>query len=172
MKSTGLFVWFAAIAVRMLVASTTYSAEKNLGEVLRESGCDRIVGTWVDETTKGKSVTSIYKWRFENRVIEVASEFDAAKTVALMGQNAQTGDVFHLGADNRGGSSIGSWTFEDGEATLELAFVTGDGLEGGAMIRHRLKDENTMIVTIDAGESVTFTMIRTEPQDQEEAKGQ
>jgi hypothetical protein len=78
-----------------------------------------------------------------------------------MGRNAQTGEVFHLGADNQGGSSLGKWTFKDGVASLEVVFVAGDGQEGGLMIEYRLKDDNTMVVNMGA---VTFTLIRAKTQ--------
>jgi hypothetical protein len=148
----------------MSAAAVSYSAESNLGEILRQSRCDGIVGTWVDEETNGKAVTTNYKWRFKDRVLEIATELKELKTVAWMGRNSQTGDVFHLGADNQGGSSIGNWRFADGEATLEVAFVTGEGQEAGMIIRHRLKDENTMVVGIEAEETITFTMVRTKKQ--------
>jgi hypothetical protein len=172
MKLTGLLIWLAAVSVSMIAAGSSYSAEKNLGEILRESQCDRIIGTWADEETNGKSVKISHIWRFEDRVLEVASELKDLKTVALMGRNAQTGEVFHLGADNKGGSSIGNWRFENDEATLEVSFVTGEGQEGGVIIRYRLKDENTMIVSIEAEELVTFTMIRTKKREPEKASSQ
>jgi len=168
MKSTVLLIWLTAVPVSMSAGGLSYAAEKNLGEILSESRCDWIVGTWVDEETNGKSVTTSYKWRFEGRVLDVASDLKNLKTVALMGRSAQTGDVFHLGADNQGGSSIGTLRFAGGEATLEVAFVTGEGQEGGVIIRQRLKDENTMIVTIEAEETDTFTMVRTKTQKPEE----
>ena len=160
MKSTGLSIWLAAVSVSLSAAGLSSSAEKNLGEILRESRFDRICGTWVDTETKGESVTTSFRWRFEDRVLEVTSELRELKTVALVGQNAQTGEVFHLGADNQGGSSIGNWRFEKGQATLEVAFVTGEGREGGVIIQYRLKDENTMIVSIEAEKLVTITLVR------------
>lgn len=75
--------------------------------MLRESGWDWILGTWVDEDTNGDSVKITYAWRFEDRVVEVTSKTGKLETVGLVGVNAKTGEVHHLGADNQGGGCLG-----------------------------------------------------------------
>ena len=90
---------------------------RKMGEVLRESKLDRLVGTWVDEGTKGVAFKATFAWKIKDRVIEITTKEGSKESVALMGVNAKNGEVFHLGADSDGGSSLGKWTVnEDGSA--------------------------------------------------------
>ena len=72
------------------------------------------------------------------------------QSVALIGRNAKDGTVFHAGADDKGSSVLGKWTFKNDDAVLELGFVTGEGVEGVMKIRYVKKDENTLTVSLRA----------------------
>ena len=160
MNSAKIRTCVAAFAAMLTILGASSAAAENLGEMLRESGWDRILGTWVDQDTNGDTVKITYAWKFKDRVVEVNSKAGDLETVGLIGVNAKTGEVHHLGADNQGGGSIGKWSLEDGDAVLELAFVTGEGKEGGMKIRQDLKDDNTLVLTVEAPEPITLTLIR------------
>ncbi len=160
MKKTRMIIYCTVLMAMLTIGSTLCEADENLGNVLSESGWDRIIGTWVDAETKGTKSKTTYAWKFKNRVIEVMSQDGKRETVSLIGRNPKTGEVFNISADSQGGSSLGKWTLEEGEAILDLLFITGEGEEGALRIRFKLEDDNTMIVTVDLPEPITLKMIR------------
>ena len=168
MRSTITTTCCVVLAAVFTLGSTPAFAYDNLGNVLRESGWDRIIGTWVDATTRGAKSRSTYSWRFKNQVIETTSQEGRKKSLSLMGHKPKKGEVFHVSVDDQGGSSIGRWTFEQDEATLELLYTTGTGDEGALQIRLRFEDDDTMIVIVDLPEPIVIRMIRGEPVEKDE----
>ena len=162
MRSTIATTCCAMLAAVLTLGSTSAFASDNLGNVLRESGWDRIIGTWVDAKTRGAKSRSTYSWRFKNQVIETTSQDGHKKSFSLMGHNPKKGEVFHVSVDDQGGSSIGRWTFEEDEATLGLLFITGTGDEGALKIRLRFEGDDAMIVIVDLPEPIVIKMIRVE----------
>ena len=152
-----LFVF--AIAVLSASIGQLEAEEKNLGEMLSDSRWDRLIGTWVDENTKGTIATTTYAWKYKGHAIESTSKMGDLSASALIGRNADSGEVFHMGVDSKGGSSLGKWTFDADEAVLELGFTSAEGQLGGLKIKHLLKDDNTLIVTIYSVEPITLKMI-------------
>ena len=153
---------FAALAATLTLGVCTPTFADDLGTELRKSGWDRIIGTWVDPETKGTQHKVTYAWKYKDTVIEIVNRGREKETTALMGRNPKSGEVFHVAADNQGGSSIGKWRVENGEAVLGLLFVTGTGEEGGLEIRHTLVDDNTMRVTVVLPEPITFNLVRVQ----------
>lgn len=164
MRPTTTTTCCGIVAAMLTIGGIACAAAETLGDVLRESGWDRIIGTWVDAETKGARNKTTYAWRFKDRVIEITSwdSWDGEKeSVSLIGLNPRTGDVFNLSADSQGASSLGRWTVgKDGEAILDLMFVSGEGQEGILRIRQAFKDNDTLIVTIDLPEPIVFEMVR------------
>lgn len=155
MKSTLTKSWMGVLAVLGLVFATATAG--NLGEMLREAGWSKIIGTWVDAETKGERVTITYAWKYEDQLIESTSTMGELKSTSLIGVHGKTGDVYHVGANNRGGAVLGKWTGEDGDAVLEVGYVSGEGEEGKMKIRHAMQDDDTMEVTVE-GEDGTMTV--------------
>ena len=160
MKTNNMTICCVLIAVVLTLGSAPSADAENLGDILRESGWDRIIGTWVDAETKGNRFKATYAWKFKNTVVEITSKNGEKETVAIMGRHAKTGDVYNLAADNEGGSSIGKWGLEEGDAVLELRYVTGQGKEGGVKLRHHLEDDDTLIVTIELPQPIKIKMLR------------
>jgi hypothetical protein len=160
MSSTRMAAFCAVFMTMLAIAATPTSAAENLGEVLRQAGWHRIIGTWVDADTKGANSTTTYAWRFKDKVIEVTSKIGEQESVSLMGLNRKTGEVYNLAADNQGSVSLGKWEFDEKDAALELGFVSAEGEEGGLSIRYRLEDDNTMTVTIGGLESFPSKLVR------------
>ena len=168
MRSTITTTCCAMLASVLTLGSTPAFASDNLGNVLRESGWNRIIGTWVDAKTRGDKIRATYSWRFKNQVIETTSQEGRKNSFSLMGHNPNKGEVFHVSVDDQGGSSIGRWTFQEDEATLGLLFITGTGDEGALKIRLRFEDDNTMIVIVDLPEPIVIRMIRVKPVEKDE----
>ena len=73
---------------------------KTLSEVLERADWNRLVGTWVDEGSKGEGLKMSVTWKIKDRVLESESIDPRRTSVSLISVNAQNGDVFHVGADS------------------------------------------------------------------------
>jgi len=156
-----------ALLVTILLSTSPLTAAEKLSDILRNLQWDGIIGTWVDAETNGQVAKVTYSWKIKDRVIEVTSKGNELETVALMGVNAKNGEVFHLGADSAGGSSLGKWELADnGDAVLELLFTGGDGEQGVMTIRHHREDKDTIIVTFELPDPIKFKMIRAKDEAQ------
>ena len=144
----------------MLGGATGYA--KNLGDTLRESKWDGIIGTWADPETKGRNNKVSYAWKVKDHAILVTGAAFGTNSVALLGRNAKDGTVFHVGADDKGTSVLGKWTFKEDNAVLELGFVTGEGVEGVMQIRYAKKDENTLAVSLEgiSPQPIVYTLVK------------
>ncbi|GAA5510330.1 hypothetical protein [Novipirellula caenicola] len=152
------------LATLLLSASPLFAADK-LSDILRKHQWEGMIGTWVDAETNGETSTATYAWKIKDRVIEITTKGNEMETVALMGVNAKTHEVFHMGADSTGGSSLGKWEVDkNGDAVLGLLFTGADGEQGGLSIRHHREDEDTIIVTIELPEPMQYKMIRVKPK--------
>ena len=102
----------------MLGGVTSYA--KTLGDVLKESKWDGIIGTWVDPETKGQNMKVTYAWKVKDHAILVTGTAFGTNSVAIMGRNAKDGTVFHVGADSKGTSVLGKWDFKTETPSLAL----------------------------------------------------
>ncbi|RMH33409.1 MAG: hypothetical protein D6690_12200 [Nitrospirae bacterium] len=163
----------AVLATALLIGNTTVNAAENLGgtffntvenlgSILRKSGWDRMIGTWVDAQTKGKMYKSVTAWRFKDQVLESSSEdfLQGKKDISLMIYNPKKSEVFHVSADDKGGSTLGRWTFTKEEAILDMTFVTPEKQEGQLQFRYKLIDDDTMVITVVLPEPIEIKMIR------------
>ena len=153
---------FAALTAILFMLGGATSHAKTLGDTLRESKWDGIIGTWVDPKTKGQNRKVTYAWKVKDHAILVTGATFGTNSVAIMGRNAKDGTVFHAGTDSKGTSFLGKWEVKDGEAILGLGFVTGEGVEGVMQIRYTKKDENTVVVSIEGltPEPIVYTMVK------------
>ncbi|MEM8680271.1 MAG: hypothetical protein AAGF97_13065 [Planctomycetota bacterium] len=151
--------WALAAAV-LLSANSSVSAAETLSDFVKDAKWDDLIGTWVDAETQGATLTTTYAWRLKDRVIEITTTDGNKESIAWMGVNGKTGDVFHMGVDGDGASSLGKWIDDDGDAVLELIFTSGDGQEGGFKFRNHFKDSDTMTVTLELPDPVVINMVR------------
>ncbi len=146
----------------LLFSSANAVGDENLAEILRNAKWDGIVGTWVDENTNGKSLSSTFSWKIKNRVLENSSRQGKEKEdVSLIGVNAKTGQIYNMSAGSDGGSSLGEWKFSaSGEASLGILYTAGTGQEGALSIRYRLVNQDTLEMTVDLPQPITYRLIR------------
>lgn len=145
------------------VADKNAIAQKSgkLSDILRQSKWDRIIGTWVDADTKGAGLKTTYAWKLNDRQIEVTSQESDKKSVSLMSVNAKTGEVFQVGANDKGATFLSKWKFEEkGDAVQEVAYISETGDEGAISVRHRLLDDNTLVITLELPQPITVKLIR------------
>ena len=147
----------------MLCGVTSYA--KTLGDVLKESKWGGIIGTWVDPETKGQNAKVTYAWKVKDHAILVTGASFGTTSMGMIGRNAKDGTVFHVGADSKGTSVLGKWDFRDGNAILGLGFVSGEGVEGAMQIRYTLKNENTVMVSIEGltPAPIVYSMVKVKP---------
>ena len=153
---------FAALAAILFMLGGVTSHAETLGDVLKESKWDGIIGTWVDPKTKGRNNKVSYVWKVKDHAILATGTAFGTNSVAIMGRNAKDETVFHVGADDKGTSVLGKWTFKDDTAVLELGFVTGDGVEGVMQIRYTKKDENTLVVSLEglSPQPIVYSLVK------------
>ena len=157
----GLAVSSVALTVSDAVPPpVSWPVPSNLGGALRAAGFERLLGTWVDAETNGENLRVTYGWRFEDEIMDITTSERTKKIASLMGLNRGTGEVYHIGIDSEGTSSLGTWSFKEGEAVLELGFTTAAGEQGGRRFRHEFVDDDTMLVTIDYPDPVVLTLVR------------
>ncbi|MBM3272329.1 hypothetical protein FJY94_03605 [Candidatus Kaiserbacteria bacterium] len=140
---------------------------QTLGEILRQSKWDRLIGTWVDADTKGAGLTSTYSWKIKDRVIESTSKENNNESVALMAINAESGEVFQTGSDRNGTSFTGKWQLpKDGDAVLDVAFTSGSGEKGSLKLRYHLVNDDSLMLTIELPQPISIKMIRINEETQ------
>jgi len=155
----------ALIATAVLLGAAEAPAAEKLSDLMRKSGWDRVVGTWVDADTKGAAYKVTYQWKIPDRVIEVTTEEGSKRTVSLMGVNARDGSVFSMGADSEGGSALGKWSeSNDGDAVLELLFTTGDRQQGALRLRYHLEGNDKLIITLEGPQPIKIRLVRATPK--------
>ena len=160
----------ATLAAVLVFGGITTASAEDLHTVLRKSGWDRMVGTWVDAETKGKKYKSTTTWRFKDHVIETTGKnlLEGKTDLSIMGYSPKKAQVFHVSADDKGGSSIGQWTFGEQEAILNLGFVTPEKQEGLLQLRYKFLDDDTMVVTVVLPDPLEIKMIRVKEKTKEE----
>ena len=156
---------FTALTAILFMLCGGISHAKTLGDTLRESKWDGIIGTWVDPETKGRNKKVAYAWKVKDHAILVTGAASGTNSVAIMGRNAKDGTLFHVGTDSKGTSVLGKWEVKDGEAILGLGFVTGEGVEGVMQRRYTKKDENTVVVSVEGltPQPIVHTMFKVKP---------
>jgi hypothetical protein len=153
---------FTALTVILFMFCGGVSHAKTLGDALRESKWEGIIGTWVDPETKGQNKKITYAWKVKDHAILATGAGSGTNSVAIMGRNAKDGTVYHVGADHKGTSVLGKWVFKSGVAVLELGFVTGEGVEGVMKIRYVKKDENSLTVSLEglSPQPIVYSLVK------------
>ena len=139
---------------------------ETLGELLKETGFDRLLGTWVDRDTDGNGYRTTFVWKVDDHVLEQTSEQPGKRTAALLSLRGGTREVGAFTADSTGVSTLGALTFEGGkseenEAVHRLGLRDGDGNEGGLVIRYEFEtdDRLTFRLFVPGGEE-PFAVVR------------
>ncbi len=161
MKTTCFSIRNVALATLVAIAVPNVASAENLADRLREAKWDHVIGTWVDEDSGGEAFQLAFAWKFEDQLIEVTSKYEDRESVALMGINGKSRNVFHMGADNQGGSVRGNWNVEEnGDAVLKAEYTLADGKEGEMSIRFQRVDTDTTVMKIETTEPIEVRLVR------------
>ena len=145
------------ISILLLSVSTLFA--KDLESVLNKSDWHKIIGSWSGTSISGKELKVTYNWKYVGKVIEITIIEEKKETSAFMSYNPKTGKIAHFAADNKGGSSIGEWTFNGNEGILGLLYIDENLNEGGMEIQH-LISENKMVISINRKPESKFELHR------------
>lgn len=148
------------LAALLTFGSINAVAVDNLGDILRKSKWERIIGTWVDTETKGNKYKTTYSWKYKDMVIESNYYEGLKRSISLIGVNAKSGEVFNLSVDNAGASSLGKWKFEKDKATLGLVYTDGNGQQGALGMTLKFENDDTMVLTLDLPKPIVIKMVR------------
>ena len=74
MRPTNLPICCIVLAGVMTLAASRAPAAEKLGDILRESKWDGIIGTWVGADTKGATLNTTYAWKIKDRVVEITTK--------------------------------------------------------------------------------------------------
>jgi len=127
---------FAAILV-VGFSSLSFGAD-NLEGALKETGWDKLMGTWGD----GAGAVSTFAWKFPGTVVEATTKMGDIERVSLIWRNAKTGVISVVSADNKGGSSKGDCEFSSGKAVFKITSASPDGTEANMVVHYILDGDN------------------------------
>ncbi|MCH2122976.1 MAG: hypothetical protein MK136_17260 [Pirellulaceae bacterium] len=134
---------------------------RTLQSVLNQSGFETLIGTWVDEGSKGDGLKFSVNWKVPERVLETKSVSPDQTSVSLISVNPSNQEVVQEGENDQGGTHRGRWTFaEKGKASLEIGYTNRDGTEGELSLNYELVDRDTLDLTIQWSEPVRVRLKR------------
>ena len=133
-----------------------------LSALLTQNHFDRIIGTWVDEKTQGQAYKTTFAWKVQNRIIELTRKDPTNESISLIGVNASTEEVFHMGSDRHGTQFSGKWDLStDNSAIFDLTFLRGTSPRSGTKILYHLIDDNTLEVGSPSQTTGALRLIRS-----------
>ncbi|NNJ24890.1 hypothetical protein [Alienimonas chondri] len=140
---------------------------ETLGELLKETGFDRLIGAWVDRESGGEDYRTTFRWAIEDCVLEQTSDERGKKSMGLLSLRGGAREVGWFSADAAGTATLGGVAFEGGQAVHRLGYRDGEGREGALIIRYRFEtdDRLTMRVFVPGGDApvAVVPLKRTKP---------
>lgn len=133
-----------------------------LSDVMRESGVDRLIGTWVDAGSNGAGLKQTFRWKLRDRIIEQSSKDPNNESVALIVLNPESGEVQHNGGDRDGATFKGTWDVSpEGDALLKVSFVNAKLEQGTITIRYHFESDDVLTLTVELPQPIQVKMIRS-----------
>ena len=68
--------WLAAMTLAVILSGAPSARAESLGDLLREHRWHLIIGTWVDEDTRGGTIKVTYAWKFKDQLIQVTFQIN------------------------------------------------------------------------------------------------
>jgi DNA-binding beta-propeller fold protein YncE len=133
-----------------------------LSDVMREAGVDRLIGTWVDEGSKGAGLKQTFRWKLKDRIVEHTSKDPNNESVALIALHPESGEVQHNGGDRDGATFKGAWDVSsEGDALLKVSFVNAKLEQGTLTIRYHFETDNALTLTVELPQPIHVKMVRS-----------
>jgi hypothetical protein len=134
-----------------------------LSDVMREARVDRLIGTWVDEGSKGVGLKQTFQWKLKDRIIEHTSKDPNNESVALIALHPESGEVQHTGGDRDGATFNGSWDVShEGDALLKVSFVNAKLEQGTITVRYHFETDDALTLTVELPQPIKVKMVRSQ----------
>ena len=144
LKLRWCFVSYFVAAVGLCMP--TPAAAQNLGDVVRESGTEWLIGDWSEI---GNASTNVgFHWELDRHAIVVKFASGNTKAFGLITYRTKENTVHYVSADNRGASGKGRWVMTDGHPTLFYEQTATSGKVTSAGFVHKKVDDTTMIIEV------------------------
>ena len=117
-------VTLTALAVSLLsvfVTTAQDKAEDNLESLLKSSGWDTLVGTWLNPSGE----EFVFSWQYPGTALQMSAETGGTKRSSIYVRQAKSDTVNVFAYDAGGSSTFGTCTFSEGVA--EFVMNTGTG---------------------------------------------
>lgn len=152
------------LALSILALSAATASAESLGDMMRNSGWDRVVGTWANDEG---NVEVTYAWKLKDHILETTTKMGDRTSVALIGVNADTEKLFHVGGDDQGGCIQGAWEVDGDEPVLQAKYISAYGEEREFSIRYQLEDDDTLAVHVEMDQEFDVTLNRVKSKKKE-----
>jgi YVTN family beta-propeller protein len=134
-----------------------------LSDVMREARVDRLIGTWVDEGSKGVGLKQTFQWKLKDRIIEHTSKDPNNESVALIALHPESGEVQHTGGDRDGATFKGTWDDSpEGDALLKVSFVNAKLEQGTITVRYHFETDDALTLTVELPQPIKVKMVRSQ----------
>ncbi len=107
---------FLAAAICLPIWTSGAAAQETLGDLMQETGCNYLIGTWAGETPDGQKYEIEYKWALKNHVISMHFKGFDIEYHGIIFYKADDEQVVQIGVDQNGRNGKGSWLAENGKA--------------------------------------------------------
>lgn len=161
------------LSIAALSASFTASnlQAQTLGDVMKEAGIEKMLGTWVDADTNGENFKLSYKWKIKGHAVELSLKTQDTTSSALIVFDQESEQVLQMGVNSKGALGRGTWTAQDGAAVLDLTQTNADGEEVELKVTHKIVDKNSLTVGFEmqsTGDTGEISLVR--PAKKQKAK--
>ena len=131
------------IVVLVVLAITPMDAQEKLGDLVSENGYEWIIGKWAATKDNGDKIEVEYKWGLDKCIILMDLKDKDFKYHGMIIFHPSSEEVIHIGADNEGGISKGTWQDEYGDAVSKMELTRREGEVIKADFVHSRVDANT-----------------------------
>ena len=98
------------------ISSSQEEGEDNLATLLKSTGWDVLIGTWLNPSGE----EFIFSWQYPGAALEMAAEVDGVKRASIYVKRAKSNKVNVFAYDSGGSSSFGTCTFSKGIAEFVM----------------------------------------------------
>lgn len=144
---------FTTLVLSLCSVLTSFSqeeAEDNLGALLKSTGWDVLIGTWLNPAGE----EFIFSWRHPDTVLEMKAEVDGVKRTSIYVKRPKSHGVNAFAYNSNSGSSFGACVFSKGIAKFVMKAYTESGEIAEMRFQYTLTGENTFEVKMEGSEHI------------------
>ena len=143
-----------ALAVSLcsiLISSSQEEAEDNLATLLKSTGWDALIGTWLNPSGE----EFIFSWQYPGTALKMVAEVNGVKRSSIYVKRAKSDAVSVFAYDSSGGSSFGTCTFTKGIAEFVMnTYIPSTGELRKMKFKYTLTDVNAFEAKMEGNDHV------------------